>query len=96
MKWHERILENWVLRWLFTGMITMFVSALLIKLWSLALNLTMFAIAMVIVYNLREYISDSHAGATNKHDFVGWLIWTVAMSIALSTVVNSLYMLGKL
>jgi len=96
MKWHERILENWVLRWMFTGMVTMFVSGILIKLWSLPLNLTIFAIAVVIVYNLREYIVDSHAGATNKHDFVGWLIWTVAMSMVLSSIMTSLYMLGKL
>lgn len=96
MKWHERILESWVLRGMFTGMVTMFISGMLIKFWSLALNLTLFIFACVIVFNLREFISDSHAGTTNKHDFVGWVVWTVAMALALSAGVISLYMQGKL
>lgn len=96
MDWHDRILESWVLRWIVTLMITFFISGLLVRVWSLPLNLTMMLIGGVIIYNLREYISDTRAGVTTKHDFVGWLILTIAISCVLSAVMNSLFMLGKI
>lgn len=96
MDWHDRILESWILRWLVTLMITFFISGFLVRFWSLPLNLTLAIIGAVIIYNLREYISDSRAGVTTRHDFVGWLILTIAVSLVLSAVMNTFFMLGRL
>jgi Protein of unknown function (DUF2929). len=96
MDWHDRILESWPLRWIVTFMITFFLSALLLRTWSFAFNLTLMLISAVIVYNLREFITNSRAGVTAKHDFVGWLILTVGVSGILAGLMNTLFMLGKL
>lgn len=96
MKWHERILESWAMRWMVTFMITLFLSGVLVKIWSLKINLAMALIGVIIASGQHEFIIDSRAGVSTKHDFAGWLVLTFGISAVISSIMNTLFMLNKL
>ncbi|AHI60232.1 hypothetical protein RAY_81 [Erwinia phage vB_EamM_RAY] len=96
MKWYERLVESTVLRFMATFLLACLWSLLLLSQCSLALDLTLSVISLVIVYNLRDFLKDLHHGVSTRHDFAGWFVLNAAGMALLSAIINALFILHRL